>query len=108
MDVCYICYSYWIALGSQYSNSDGSSTTDTGFTGCISQFNIYSRILDFVTEIPEMYKLRNLTGDLLQWAEFTLHGNTIRTHFSLEDSAPQGKYEPAVNSLFYKNSQFCF
>jgi len=48
-----------------------------GFHGCLSQINVFDRVLDFVIEIPRMLVSpysSQYQGTLLRWAEFIKNG----------------------------------
>ncbi|XP_033732292.1 uncharacterized protein LOC117321818 [Pecten maximus] len=85
---------YWITLGDEFSPASLTSVPGEGFEGCISQVNIFSRILDTNTELPSMMFntfADGTHGDILQWAEFELWGLVRRVR-------PSTRLEPVCTS----------
>ncbi|XP_069124102.1 uncharacterized protein [Argopecten irradians] len=82
---------YWVTLGNEIPLTSMTSVPGGRFQGCISQVNIFGRILETNGQLPRTMSntfSADSLGDVLQWVEFELLGlvNRIRPSTRLDPS----------------------
>ncbi|ESP03827.1 hypothetical protein LOTGIDRAFT_230171 [Lottia gigantea] len=92
----------WVVLGVKYDYQMKKPIMNQGFRGWISQVNLYSSVVDFETEIPQLLKtpqkVFNDSNPVQLWSDYELMRNVQRVPQSTiqhpKDSCPRGFSNP--------------